>query len=257
MRGGMGCGPAPANRRGARCDARTCSAHETRGGRIAAGGQGQEAERVLRCTPPDTPTPGAARAARAMGTDGGKRAHRLRPRRRVFQAEVSRGSWWTMEPERFGPTTIQRCGGRRCSATRVNRSSRKISGMTQSRRSDGPSHTSWSAKSGQKTVSGEASRVRCMYCTNQSRRQVGCSSSNSSDSPPHRRLQWPNSSCSPSMLQRRRAPQRSASPVMATGRPWRSKVRRNSSTAMGGRRGTRTDCGRGAMCARASRAALE
>jgi hypothetical protein len=48
---------------------------------------------------------------------GGNRHHRLRPLINAFHADVASGSTWTLLPDRGGPMTTQRYGGRRFSPT--------------------------------------------------------------------------------------------------------------------------------------------
>ena len=49
----------------------------------------------------------------ALGVPGGKSTQRLCPLSSAFQADVPSGSMWMLVPERAGPMTIQRYGGRR------------------------------------------------------------------------------------------------------------------------------------------------
>ena len=67
-------------------------------------------------------------ATTSFGVAGGKSAQHLWPVSSAFHAEVPSGSMWMYEPERSGPRTHQRYGGRRRSPTSLKRSSVKYAG---------------------------------------------------------------------------------------------------------------------------------
>ena len=61
----------------------------------------------------------------SLGTELGSRAQHLCPCSSAFHADVPSGSMWMYEPDRSGPITSQRYGGRRLSPTSLKRSSVK------------------------------------------------------------------------------------------------------------------------------------